>query len=127
VNEYEGTKVGLHVGKGVGFLVGANVGLNVGFAEGGGVGFFVGRSDGISDGIDGSWVGESVVSAVGVIEGASALTFQWKNIMDIMITKQKIELSDNDFIGQKIRYLLLLLLDFIFRLFCCVGYSSLLG
>ena len=72
VNEYEGTNVGLHVGIGVGFLVGANVGLRVGFAEGGGVGFFVGRSDGISDGIDGSWVGKSVVSAVGTKEGDSA-------------------------------------------------------
>lgn len=71
MNEYEGTKVGLHVGIGVGFLVGANVGLNVGFAEGGGVGFFVGRSDGINEGIDGSWVGESVVSAVGAKEGDS--------------------------------------------------------
>ena len=91
VNEYEGTKVGLHVGIGVGFFVGANVGLRVGLAEGGGVGFFVGRSDGINDGIDGSWVGSSVVSAVGVIEGVSALTLQWKNIMNSMITKQKIE------------------------------------
>ena len=71
---YEGTYVGLHVGIGVGFFVGALVGRNVGFAEGGGVGFFVGRSDGIREGVDGSCVGESVVSAVGAIEGDSVTT-----------------------------------------------------
>ena len=69
------TKFGVHIGIGVGLLVGENVvgfaeGLNVGFAEGICVGFLVRENvglnvDGISEGIDGSWVGESVGSAVG--------------------------------------------------------------